>query len=94
MRAIIEEDPDASHDIIEAVTSINYFTTNEIIHNALKKRKLASRYIPHELTNQNRKESLALFRNGPWRLWGIITGDESWFYLRKVGFSVSFGESG
>ena len=32
VRAIIEEDP---HDIIEAVISINYFTINKIIHNAL-----------------------------------------------------------
>ena len=32
---IIEEDPHATHGIIEAVTSINHFTINEIIHNAL-----------------------------------------------------------
>ncbi|XP_065665676.1 protein GVQW3-like [Hydra vulgaris] len=98
VRAIIEENPHATHDIIEALTSINRFTINEIIHNALK--KLTSRYrltrgvswIPHELIDQNRKnrveackENLALFRNGPWRLCDIITGDELWFYLRQVG---------
>ena len=55
-RAIYEEDPHATHDIIEAVTSINHFTINEHIYNALKKRKLASRLIPHELTDQNRKD--------------------------------------
>ncbi|XP_065651074.1 protein GVQW3-like [Hydra vulgaris] len=53
VRATIEENPHATHDIIEA--SINRFTINEIIHNALKKRKLTSRWIPHELTDQNRK---------------------------------------
>ena len=37
VRAIIEEDPHATHDIIEALTSINHFTINEIIQNALKK---------------------------------------------------------
>ena len=75
VRAIIEEDPHATHDIIEGVTSINHFTINEIIHNALEKRKQATRWIPHELTDQNFKgrneackENLALFRNGPWRL--------------------------
>ena len=74
------------------MTSINYFTINKIIHNALKKRKLASRCIPHELTDQNLKdrveackENIALFSNGPWRLCDIITGDESSFYLRQVG---------
>ena len=30
------------------------------------------------------KENLALFRYGPWRLYDIITGDESWFYLRQL----------
>ena len=47
VRAIIEKNPLATHHIIEAVTSINHFTINETIH-ALKKRKLASRWIPHE----------------------------------------------
>jgi len=96
VRAIIEENPHATHDIIEALTSINHFTINEIIHNALKKRKLASRWVPHELTDQNRKdrveackENLALFRNDPWRLCDIITGDESWFYLRQVGHKLA-----
>ena len=56
MRAIIEEDPHETHDIIEAVTSIYHFTINQIIHKALKKRKLASRWIPYELTDQNRKD--------------------------------------
>ena len=91
MRAIIEEDSYTTHDIIEAVTTINHFTINESIHNSLKKIKL-SRWIPQELTDQNRKDrveackkNLALFRNGLWRLRDIITEDESWFYLRQVG---------
>ena len=37
MCAIIEEDTHATDDIIKAVTSINHFTINEIIHNALEK---------------------------------------------------------
>ena len=84
MLAIIEENPQATHDIIEAVTSINYFTINKIIHNAFKKRKLASRWIPHEYTDQNRidrveacKKNLALNRNGRWMLCDIITGEET-----------------
>ena len=91
MRAIIEEDHHATHDLIEAVTSINHFTINEIIQNTLNERKLASRRISHELTDQNRKdrvkackENLALFRNCQWRLCDIITGDDSWFNLQQV----------
>ena len=77
------------------MTSITHFTINEIIHIALKKRKLASRWIHHELNAQNRKErveackdNLALFRNGLWRLSDIIIGDEYWFYLRQVGHKL------
>ncbi|XP_065643013.1 protein GVQW3-like [Hydra vulgaris] len=55
VRAIIEENLHATHDKIEVLTLINSFTIHEIIHNALKKRKLTSRWIPHELTDQNRK---------------------------------------
>ncbi|XP_065664642.1 protein GVQW3-like [Hydra vulgaris] len=58
VRAIIEENPHATHNIIKALTSINRFTINEIIHNALKKKKLTSRWRPHELTNQNRKNGV------------------------------------
>ncbi|XP_065662665.1 histone-lysine N-methyltransferase SETMAR-like [Hydra vulgaris] len=71
VRAMIEENPHATHDIIEALTSINRFTINEIIHNSLKKRKLTSRWIPHELTDQNRKNRVEAW-------------DELWFYLRQV----------
>jgi [histone H3]-lysine36 N-dimethyltransferase SETMAR len=56
VRAIIEENPHASFDILEEETSINRFTLGEIIHNSLGLRKLASRWIPHQLTDNNRKE--------------------------------------
>ena len=43
----------------------------------------------HDLTDKNRKdrvdacrENLAKFKEGKWRLCDVITGDESWFYLR------------
>nr|XP_004210174.3 histone-lysine N-methyltransferase SETMAR-like [Hydra vulgaris] len=72
VQVIIEENPHATHDIIEALTSINRFTINKIIYNALKKRKLTSLWMPYELTNQNRKN-----RDEAWY--------ESWFYLRQAG---------
>ena len=42
VRAIIEEEPHATHEIIEAVKSIHHLTINEVINNDLQKRKLAS----------------------------------------------------
>jgi hypothetical protein len=67
-----------------------------MIHNALRMRKLASRWIPHELSDQNLKErveacqeNLAKFQEGKSRLCDVITGDESWFYLRQIGHKSS-----
>ena len=57
----------------------------------MKLRKLASRWIPHELTKtQKRKrveicqKNLAKFKEGKWRLCDVITGDELWIYHRKI----------
>ena len=91
IRTIIKENPRATYDYVEAMT-VNQFTINEIIQNALKLRKVASRWVPHELIKINRQErvetyqkNLAKFKDGTWRLCDVITEDESWFYLRQIG---------
>lgn len=96
VRQVIELNPHATYDEIEADTSISRYTIFEILHQALKMRKLTSRWIPHELTAKNRKdrvdacrENLAKFKEGKWRLCDVITGDESWFYLRQIGSKAS-----
>ena len=83
VRQIIECDPHSTFDDIMAETSINRFTLGEIIHDSLGMKKLASRWIPHKLTDKNRKErieacreNLAKFKEGKWRLCDVITGDE------------------
>ncbi len=93
VRAIIEENPHANFDILEEETSINRFTLGEIMHKSLGLRKLASRWIPHFLTDYNRKErveacieNLNKFKENKWRLCDVVTGDESWFYLRQIGY--------
>ncbi|CAF1548990.1 unnamed protein product [Didymodactylos carnosus] len=92
VRQITEIDPHSTFDDIMAESSINRYTLGEIIHDSLGLRKLASRWIPHELTDKNRndrvqacRENLAKFKEGKWRLCDVITGDESWFYLRQIG---------
>ena len=59
-------------------------------------KKLVSRWVPHDLIEQNRKdcvlmclENLAKFEDGTWRLCDVVTGVESWFYWRKVGNNFS-----
>lgn len=92
VRQIIEIDPRSTIDIIEAQTGINHFTIHQILHHALKLRKLISRWIPYELTDANRKErvdacreNLAMFNEGKWRLCDMVTADESWIYWRQIG---------
>ena len=49
------------------------------------------RWLPHQLTAEQRKErvklcreNLAKFRAGSWRLCDIITGDETCIYHRQI----------
>lgn len=92
IRELIENDPHITYDEIEAETSINQFSIHEIIHGTLKLKKIVSRWVPHELTPKNRqdrlqicRENLAIYRDGPGRLCDILTGDETWIYLRQLG---------
>jgi len=92
VRSVIEDDPNSTFDEIEAATSLSRGTISAIIHDHLKLRKITSRWVPHHLTAKNRrervsicKENLAKFNDGRWRLCDVITGDESWFYHRKIG---------
>lgn len=54
-------------------------------------KKVTSRWVPHELSEKNRqdrvnicKENLAIYKSGPGRLCDILTGDETWIYLRQI----------
>jgi hypothetical protein len=50
-------------------------------------KKISSRWIPHELTEKNRKErvrickqNLEKFKSNKWKLSDVVTGDECWFF--------------
>ncbi len=61
---------------------------NSIIHDYLKLRKVCARWVPHQLTDDQKqwriqfcRHSLKRFEEGQSRrVFDIITGDESWFY--------------
>lgn len=89
---VIEDDPWCSYDEIEAETSLSRGTIFNIIHDHLKLKKVTSRWVPYDLTEENRQErvricqeNLAKFKDGRWRLCDVVTGDESWFYHRQIG---------
>jgi histone-lysine N-methyltransferase SETMAR len=96
VRAVIDDDPHATYDDIEAETTLSRCTIHSILHESLELRKVTSRWVPHLLTDANRKErvdacreNLAMFNDGKWRLFDVVTGDESWIYWRQIGRKAS-----
>ena len=86
------EDPHSTYNEIEAFTSLSRGTIYNIIHEHLKLRKVVARWVPHELTDEDRRkrvedccENLKMFRKGKRRLCDEVTGDESCFFYRQIG---------
>jgi [histone H3]-lysine36 N-dimethyltransferase SETMAR len=84
---VIMEDPHSTYNQIEAYTSLSRCTIYNIIHELLKLRKMVARWVPHELTDEDRRkrvedglENLILFREDKWRLCDVVTGDKSCFF--------------
>ncbi|CAF1083628.1 unnamed protein product [Rotaria sp. Silwood1] len=89
VRQVIEDDPHSTYDDITVETGLSRGTIERIIHDCLKMRKVTSRWVAHQLTDEQKQErfricrqNLEKFRNGTWRLCNIITGHETWIYHR------------
>jgi [histone H3]-lysine36 N-dimethyltransferase SETMAR len=73
---------------IECSLEISLPAIYSILHDHLKLRKVCARWMPHQLTRDQKwlriqfcRESLKRFEGGrPRCVFDIITGDESWFY--------------
>jgi [histone H3]-lysine36 N-dimethyltransferase SETMAR len=96
VQRLIEEDPHCTYDEIEAATELSRGIIYTIIHDHLKLQKVISRWVPHQLTLEQKQErvricqeNLTKFRNNSWKLCNIITGDETWIYYRQVGKKAS-----
>ena len=92
VRQVIEDDPHSTYEDIIAKTDLSRGTIERIIHDHLKMKKVVSRWVAHQLTDEQKQERLRIyrqnlekFRNGTWRLCDIITGDETWIYHRQIG---------
>ncbi|CAF3228612.1 unnamed protein product [Rotaria socialis] len=91
VRQVINNDPHSTYNDIIAETSLSRGTMEQIIHNYLKMKKVTSRWIPHQLNDEQKqervrlcRENLAKFRDGSCRLCDIITGGETWIYHRQI----------
>ncbi|CAF1613832.1 unnamed protein product, partial [Didymodactylos carnosus] len=88
VRSIIEDDPHSAYEQIEHTLGIGSSAVNSIIHEYLKLHKMCTRWVPHQLTNDQKqfciqlcRDSLERFEGGQsCRVFDIITDDESWFY--------------
>lgn len=96
VRTVIEKNRSQSLAQIVAETSLSKTTVHRILQESLKRRSLASRWVPHQLTNLQRQKrveacvhNLAKFTSNKWRLSEIVTGDETWVFWRQVGTKSS-----
>ncbi|CAF1401941.1 unnamed protein product [Rotaria sp. Silwood1] len=92
VRQVIEDDPHSTYEDIIVKTDLSRGTIERIIHDHLKMRKVVSRWVAHQLTDEQKQKRLRIcrqnlekFRNGTWQLCDIITGDETWIYHRQIG---------
>jgi histone-lysine N-methyltransferase SETMAR len=91
IESLIEADPHSTYDDLEAESQLSRGIIETIILEHLKMKKLASRWVPHNLTDAQKKlrveicrENLRKFHSGSWRPYDIVTGDETWIYFRQT----------
>ena len=90
-RAVVMRDPNATYSDVESTLSIGAAAANTILRKELSCRKLVCRWIPHELTDAQKRDRvnwskmmIRIFRNGQSRrVHDIVTGDETWICFRK-----------
>ncbi|GFT74146.1 HTH_48 domain-containing protein [Nephila pilipes] len=88
VRELIKQDRHVTYREIEASLDISMTSINKILHDYLSVKKICSRWIPHNLTNAQKKarvdwckEMLEKYIQGTSKaVYNIYTGDESWIY--------------
>ena len=88
VQQMIKEDQRCTYKDIEGTLGISSPSVNEILHEKFGVRKLAARWVPHNLSEEQKRvrinwcrEMLERFNKGDSRrIFDIVTGDESWIY--------------
>ncbi|GFS82437.1 putative DD34D transposase [Nephila pilipes] len=88
VRELIKQDRHVTYLEIEASLDISMISINKILHEHLSVKKICSRWIPHNLTNAQKKarvdwckEMLEKYIQGTSKaVYNIYTCDESWIY--------------
>jgi histone-lysine N-methyltransferase SETMAR len=88
VRKLIEEDRHVTYREIESCIGISMTSIHKILHEHLGVRKLCARWIPHLLTDAQKKarvdwcrKMIEKYKSGASKaVYSIVTGDESWIY--------------
>jgi histone-lysine N-methyltransferase SETMAR len=92
VRALVDEDPNIMVAMISKTIGISDGSVHTILHDHLGLRKVTARWVPHLLTDEQKRErvrcSQKFLRNfahgGSQRLSDVVTGDEKWFHYFQV----------
>ena len=86
------EDSHSTIRELSEVPGVSVGTIHSILHEDLHMRKLAARWVPHLLSEDQKKRRVECSRqllndfepNGPKRLCDIVTGDETWLWFYGI----------
>ena len=86
VKAHVEEDPHSTVRELSDTSGLSIGTVHKILHEHLHMKKMAARWVPHLLTDEQKKRRVDCSRNllesfepnGPKRLYDVVTGDETW----------------
>lgn len=87
VRDYLADHRNASLKMMEEALDINRETIRTILHEDLGKTKVCARFVPHELTDEQKaarlqhcRDLVATARNDPNFMRSIVTGDETWCF--------------
>ncbi|CAF1239210.1 unnamed protein product, partial [Didymodactylos carnosus] len=91
VRAIIEDDPHSTYEQIQDSLGITSSSINSIIHDYSNLHEVCARWVPHQLTDDEKqfciqfcRDSMERFEGGQSRrVFDIITADESWLIQQQ-----------
>ena len=76
VRSVIDQDPHSTYEDIIDETLLSRGTIENIIHQHLKMRKVTSRWVPHDLTPEQKKERVRIWKENLRMSLGFSDNDE------------------
>lgn len=92
VQSLVAEDPNISVAMLSQTLDISEGSIFTILHEQLGLRKITARWVPHQLTEEQRRERVRCSQEflrcfgsgGTKRLSDIVTGDKKWFHYFQV----------